>query len=475
MQQQPKSAWNFVSKVKLSGNSDQMNRVSALGSDMASDIVDISGYLDEIGVKAQVQMDEMDQLQARVDEVVNSNSALQSAIAHVTEMSDTNLQGLHASLETFRRSSEASQSVATWVRSVEERIIAVEATLKQVERENAEISSIARQVNILAINAKIEAVRAGTYGKGFAVVAEAINELSNSTTRAAEAVSEGVTDLGKNFTELREEAHSIQDVASRVINEGKQTNDEMNGMADQMQSTVNTAGAMKHEAQRISAAIRTFGPAFEAISSSAVEIRSGVEESRTRFHGLVDSSESLVKMSILAGGASEDQKFITYVRKTAADISDAFTKAVERGMISEDDLFNRSYEPIAGTNPRQVMAKFTNFTDAVLPPFQEAALEVDERVVFCAAVDTNGYLSTHNKKFSQPQSGDPVWNTANCRNRRIFDDRVGLKAGRNQDPFLLQVYRRDMGAGNFVLMKDLSAPIFVKGRHWGGLRFAYRI
>jgi methyl-accepting chemotaxis protein len=93
--------------------------------------------------------------------------------------------------------------------------------------------------------------------------------------------------------------------------------------------------------------------------------------------------------------------------------------------------------------------------------------------VFCAAVDRNGYLPTHNRKFSQPQGVDPVWNAAHCRNRRIFNDRTGLAAGRNTHRFLLQTYRRDMGGGNFKLMKDLSAPIVVSGRHWGGLRLAY--
>jgi methyl-accepting chemotaxis protein len=101
-------------------------------------------------------------------------------------------------------------------------------------------------------------------------------------------------------------------------------------------------------------------------------------------------------------------------------------------------------------------------------------LDLDPRIVFCAAVDRNGYLPTHNRKFSHPQTDDPVWNAAHCRNRRIFDDRVGLKAGRSTAPFLLQVYRRDMGGGQSVLMKDLSAPITVGGRHWGGLRLAYR-
>mgnify|MGYP006155397909 CR=1 FL=1 len=97
------------------------------------------------------------------------------------------------------------------------------------------------------------------------------------------------------------------------------------------------------------------------------------------------------------------------------------------------------------------------------------------RIGFCAAIDENGYLPTHNKKFSAPQRpGDTVWNTANCRNRRIFNDRTGLASARNQRPFLLQTYRRDMGGGNFVLLKEASAPIVVQGRHWGGLRLAYR-
>jgi methyl-accepting chemotaxis protein len=61
------------------------------------------------------------------------------------------------------------------------------------------------------------------------------------------------------------------------------------------------------------------------------------------------------------------------------------------------------------------------------------------------------------------------------RNRRLFNDRVGLAAGRSTKKFLLQSYRRDMGGGRFVAMKDVSAPIVVAGRHWGGLRIAYKI
>lgn len=92
--------------------------------------------------------------------------------------------------------------------------------------------------------------------------------------------------------------------------------------------------------------------------------------------------------------------------------------------------------------------------------------------VFCAPTDVNGYLPTHNSKFSKTQGADPVWNAANCRNRRMFNDRVGLGAGKNRKPFLVQTYMRDMG-DTFVPMVDVSAPILVKDRHWGGLRLAY--
>jgi hypothetical protein len=47
------------------------------------------------------------------------------------------------------------------------------------------------------------------------------------------------------------------------------------------------------------------------------------------------------------------------------------------------------------------------------------------------------------------------------------------KVAANTKPFLLQTYRRDMGGGNFVLMKDLSSPIVIRGRRWGAFRMGF--
>jgi len=186
-------------------------------------------------------------------------------------------------------------------------------------------------------------------------------------------------------------------------------------------------------------------------------------------------SEAFILFIAESGMETPDSPLVALAQATAAEISALFERALADNSISMADLFDENYVPIPGTNPQQVMTKFVTLTDRLLPPIQEALLDKDPRITFCAALDRNGFLPTHNKKYSQPQGQDPVWNSANCRNRRIFNDRTGLSAGRSERPFLLQTYRRDMGGGNFVLMKDVSAPITVRGRHWGGFRIGFKV
>jgi methyl-accepting chemotaxis protein len=92
------------------------------------------------------------------------------------------------------------------------------------------------------------------------------------------------------------------------------------------------------------------------------------------------------------------------------------------------------------------------------------------QLAYAGAVDDHGYFPTHNKKFSQPLTGDYDIDIVNNRTKRIFNDRTGARCGSNKEAFLLQTYKRDTGE----VMHDLSAPIFVDGQHWGGFRVGYR-
>ena len=172
----------------------------------------------------------------------------------------------------------------------------------------------------------------------------------------------------------------------------------------------------------------------------------------------------------------ENREIISRTVDVANEISRALEGLVERGKLTKDDLFDNNYIPIEGTDPLQHRTRFLSALEDVLPPIQEAMLTSDPRMIFCAAVDRNAYLPVHNRKYSHPQRpGETAWNTANSRNRRIFDDRAGLAAGRTVRPYIIQVYPRDMGNGVTIIMREIDAPIRVFGRHWGGFRSAYKL
>jgi methyl-accepting chemotaxis protein len=172
----------------------------------------------------------------------------------------------------------------------------------------------------------------------------------------------------------------------------------------------------------------------------------------------------------------DNTEAVTRAMEAAAALKKIFDDGIDSGAISMEDMFDTNYVEIPGTNPVQYRTKNLDWADRALPPFQEAFLAKDKRMAFCAMVDTNGYLPVHNKIYSHPQRpGDVAWNTANSRNRRIFNDPAGLAAARNQRAYLIQSYARDMGNGNTVMMREIDVPIRVKGRHWGGFRTAYKL
>jgi methyl-accepting chemotaxis protein len=172
----------------------------------------------------------------------------------------------------------------------------------------------------------------------------------------------------------------------------------------------------------------------------------------------------------------ENTEFVTRAMEAGSELTRIFENAVATGAVSIDDMFDTDYVEIAGSNPVQYRTKILDWADRALPAFQEAFLAKDPRMVFCVMIDRNGYLPVHNKVYSHPQrAGDVAWNTANGRNRRIFNDPAGLAAGRNERPYLIQSYARDMGNGNTVMMREIDVPIRVRGRHWGGFRTAYKL
>ncbi len=173
---------------------------------------------------------------------------------------------------------------------------------------------------------------------------------------------------------------------------------------------------------------------------------------------------------------AEYMPLIAAAQAVAGEIIAGMQAALSQGLLTRDELFDADYRPVPGSDPQQYEVRSLKVLEQILPPVLESRLALDPRLVFVLAIDRNGYIGVHNRLYSQTQRpGDVAWNTANCRNRRIFDDRAGIVAARSTRPFTVQAYQRDMGGGQMVMMREVDAPITIAGRHWGGVRMAYKL
>jgi HAMP domain-containing protein len=154
----------------------------------------------------------------------------------------------------------------------------------------------------------------------------------------------------------------------------------------------------------------------------------------------------------------------------ARQYGDFFDNAIDSGQLTVADVFDRDYVEIKGYDfggKPKYHTRYDTFTDRGILVFQDKFLDHKD-FLFAVGVDENGYLPTHNTRFQKPVTGDAAQDLAGNRTKRKFDDPVGIAAARNTEPSLMQVYQRDTGE----TMWDASAPIFVKGKHWGGFRVA---
>jgi methyl-accepting chemotaxis protein len=438
------------------------------------EIVDIAALLKLIDDQAMEVQAGLVDLRGGATDIDHALGAAAAAVAEVAAAADGSVDHARDSMAGMQAASERSRRVAEWVGALGTRIAAMEDRLQAVERSTARIGDIAAEVGILAINARIVAARAGEQGKGFAVVAEAIADLARQTADVTSGISGEVGAFSAAVTTIRDEAVEVVADADLVLENGRGTDAALTAIGEHLDTTQKGVARLSQDLDSLTRANDAFRPVLDRLGDGIESTGAQVHDGHARVEALIDLAETLVQANAAIGGTTDDASMIEIAQSRAGAIAEAFADALTTGTIDEADLFDTRYAPVHGSDPEQVLTRFTALTDRLLPPILEPVLDLDPRIVFCAAVDRNGYLPTHNRKFSHPQTDDPVWNAAHCRNRRIFDDRVGLKAGRSTAPFLLQVYRRDMGGGQTVLMKDLSAPITVGGRHWGGLRLAYR-
>jgi len=455
---------------KKNAHSDDATKVSHAASNIAIGSASISFFLEQLSKAFNEQVANISEMSGRLQQLEASSTQLdelaKNAAFSMNESDEKTQRGSTSLKEVINQ----QQQLVKNINASSEALITLKSKAEGISTITNTINQLADQTNMLALNAAIEAARAGEQGRGFAVVADEVRELAKKTTDATSGIESLLLDMNAS-------SQAAVATMETVLN----SSDNMNAKLQDSEEAISYSSKLSTKAREsmgaMQAMVENNAEHSAGISTNILQLHVTTEKLE---HDLTDVSTQALSLSsqaedifrLLESFDVNDRN--SEVKDIAVNASKAigkrFEQAISEGAISEAELFDFNYRPIPNTNPLKHTTPFDKFTDNVLPAIQEPLLDKHTFIIYAGAVDKNGYFPTHNKKFSQPLTGDYDTDLANNRTKRIFDDKTGRRCGSNTSTFLLQTYKRDTGE----IMHDLSAPIYVNGKHWGGFRIGYK-
>jgi len=444
----------------LSGSADH-NAVSA---------AEVSWAADQLKQRLDRQVTEIRQMAdyaSQVTETVRESARKAGEAAEVargaSRLSGEGRTALGTALGDIRQVYQQSEQNLNLIRDLDGKSDKIQGVTSVIE-------AIAEQTNLLALNAAIEAARAGEQGRGFAVVADEVRHLAARTTEATTEVATVLADIRESTARILAGVEELAYTVDRGLESVQSVSgnlEQIGEQADLLESEVDVIAEGDRENERN---LEQILKGVETLRDEMAESDRGVGDLATQATRLMDLAEQANAAFAANSQASYHRFFFDQATSAAGKIGQRFEEALRLGELTEGQLFDRNRQPVANTTPTKYHSGFDAFTDKVLPAIQEPVVAAHDALVFAIATAPDGYVPTHNRAFAHEPTGDLQQDLVRSRSKRLFNDRTGARCGSHTNTMLLQTYRRDTGE----IMHDLSVPIFVNGRHWGGFRLGYR-
>jgi len=452
------------------------NAIRAVARDCGSlsmECSDVAGYVKGVSDRIGEHLKTLDQLEDVTTRLMGDQARVSDSTDEARLLSEQAKAKLEAGREAIEDTIDGFKGLTELVVQLGERMAGFASAMSQVQTVSSTIETIARKTNMLALNATIEAARAGDAGRSFAVVAAEVKKLAHDTRAATSQIASTVGELTREAsavtTEIKTGVERSRAAQSGfgTISETVREVSEIVGMVDrQTEGIAHSTSMIQTSVDRVKAGLTDFAGDARANGSELLT-------AQKRLAHLEMLSNTMLDTLANSGAEIDDTPFILKAQEACRQVQAAIERAIDEGDVTIDDVFDRDYQIIEGSNPVQYSVGFNEAADKHVRPVLDRTKSTDIRIIGTAIGDMNGYLPTHLSERSHPQGPDPVWNDAHCSNKRIMIDDQTRMALASDRPATLATYRMELG-DKWIPVKNIYVPLWIKGRRWGNLEVAYR-